>query len=205
MKHYREEKMRKASWKRTKATIDMESGDSYQVGRVWKLDTRNVTFSEESNLVVSRWSTQRMNHVARTLHNYPKWLTGSGLFSIQHHCLGMKRERRKETWKHRLKEGNETGEKQEDLWKRCEPTPFSFVLFSTHVKSIYEAARMSSGQGKRGLCVAHLHLNRCWRPPKSLPWYWTFKWSLTVTWRGLWAAIRVSSHHELWVWSLIFH
>lgn len=93
------------------------------------------------------------------------------------------------------------GKKKQDLWKLYEPTPFFFVLLSTHVKSIYETARMSSGQGKRGLCVAHLHLNHCWKPLKSLPWYWTFKWSLTLTWRGLWAAIRVSSHHELWVWS----
>lgn len=107
----------------------------------------------------------------------------------------MKRERRKETWKETLKEGNETGKKEgfvKALW-----TQSFFSLYSPR-PTLNPGSRMSSGQGKRGLCVAHPHSDHCWRLLKSLPQYWTFEWSFTLPWLGLWAA---TGHGEQWVWS----
>lgn len=98
-----------------------------------------------------------------------------------------------------IKEGEWDGKER----RICEGimNPILFSLYSSR-PTLNPGSRMSSGQGKRGLCVAHLHSNHCWRPLKSLPWYWTFEWSFTLTWLGLLAATRVQSHGEPWVWSL---
>lgn len=167
MKHICEEKMKKVPLKRPKATIDMESGDCYQVGRLCKLDTRTLLSVKSPSSWYLGGHSKSKSH-----SSYPKsdWLAGSGLVSIQQHCLGMKGERRKETWKETLKEGNEKGKKEgfvKALW-----TQILFPLYSPR-PTLNPGSRMSSGQGKRGLCVAHLHSNHCLRPLKSLPWYWT--------------------------------
>lgn len=206
MKHFHEEKMKKALWKRTEATIDMESEDRYQVGRFWGLDTRNTTFNGRCNLVVSRGSTQRVNHVAHTPRNYPKQLTGwvrscIALLAFSTTALAQREKEEKSNMKGEIK-GGEWDRKKEGFVKVLWTHFFFFFPLYSPQPTLNPYSRLLGCPLDRakGLCVVICAKITTRGLRRTALGTGPLNGCTLMLW-GLWAASRFQMHCKPWVWS----